>query len=61
MKLIFGNYGNGIEEMQQYFSHIPGTLRFEEMKADLLMAQEELYKFVGKEVIECTMCKWRWL
>jgi hypothetical protein len=53
MKLIFGKTGrSGIEEMQGYFSHIPGTIRFSEMKADLLMAQEELYKFVGKAVID---------
>lgn len=52
MKLIFGNYGNGIEEMQQYFSHISGAIRFEYMKADLLMAQEDLEKYVGSAVME---------
>jgi hypothetical protein len=53
MKLIFGKTGkNGIEEMQEYFSHIPGTIRFIDLKSDVLVAQEELYKFVGKAVID---------
>ena len=55
MKIIFGEYGSGIEELQQYFSHIPGTIRFDEMKADLLLAQEELEKYVGKLVIDETI------
>lgn len=38
--------------MQQYFSHIPGTIRFQDMKADLLIAQEDLHKYVGLEVID---------
>jgi hypothetical protein len=60
MDLILGyNVNNGIEEMQQYFSHIPGTLEFSEMEADIIMAQEELEKYVGEEVIEAAINHYR--
>ena len=32
----------GIYEMQRWFSHIPGTIEFSEMEADVWDAQEEL-------------------
>lgn len=48
---IFNKSDNGIEEMQQYFSHISGMLEFVDMQNDILLAQEELYKYVGKNVI----------
>jgi len=51
MELILGNGNSGTEEMQKYFSHIPGTIEFAEMRADLLVAQEDLFKFVGEELI----------
>jgi len=51
MELIFDKDGKGLEEMQEYFSHIPGTLDFDDLKTDVLMAQEELYRYVGEEII----------
>jgi hypothetical protein len=53
MELILGyNVQNGTAEMQKYFSHIPGTIDFEEMQADIELAQEELEKYVGEDVIQ---------
>lgn len=53
------NVNNGTEEMQKYFSHIPGTIDFDEMKADVELAQEELGKYVGDEVIEKAVTHYR--
>jgi hypothetical protein len=38
--------------MQHYFSHIPGTIAFNEMESEVRLAQEELMKYVGEEIIE---------
>lgn len=52
MELIFGKQGyNGLQEMQGYFSNIPGTIEFKALKNDILLAQEELQKYVGEGVI----------
>jgi hypothetical protein len=51
-ELIFGKSAQGIVELQGYFSHIPGTIEFDELKADILLAQEELHRYVGKAVID---------
>lgn len=60
MELILGkNVNNGTEEMQRYFSHIPGTIDFVEMQADIEDAQEELEKYVGREVIERAVAHYR--
>lgn len=53
MELILGNnVDNGITEMQKYFSHIPGTIEFVELQDDIEMAQEELEKYVGEDVVD---------
>lgn len=52
MKHIFNKKNNGIEEMQGYFSHISGMTDFPDIEPDVLMAEEELYKYVGKKVID---------
>ncbi len=60
MELILGvNVNNGTAEMQRYFSHIPGTIDFVEMQADIEDAQEELEKYVGREVIERAVAHYR--
>jgi len=51
MNLILGKGENGTEEMQKYFSHIPGTIELDEVKPELTVAQEELYKFVGEPLV----------
>lgn len=53
MELIFGKTDNQeVSELQKYFSHIPGTIQFDEISPDLEMAQEELaLKFTGEEII----------
>jgi len=52
MELIFGYYdADTISEMQKFFSHIPGTIDFKEVKADIELAQEDLMKYVGEEII----------
>lgn len=51
MKLIFNKYNAGREEMQEYFSHISGTLDFSDLKADVEVAQEDLFKYVGEKTI----------
>lgn len=53
MNLILGYYSpDTVEELQRYFSHIPGTIDFNELKADIELAQEELIKYAGAAVIE---------
>lgn len=53
MELILGrNITDGTAEMQKYFSHIPGTIDFMEMRADIEQAQEELKKYVGNAIIQ---------
>lgn len=53
MRTIFGKEGrNGTAEMQRYFSHIPGTIEYWEMEAEVLAAQEELHRFVGCHVVD---------
>jgi hypothetical protein len=51
MELIFGKGERDTEELQKYFSHIPGTIELNEIKADLIVAQEELIKYVGEPII----------
>lgn len=51
-RLIFGKNNAGIAEFQKYFSHIPGTINAAELNNDILLAQEELHKYVGKDVVE---------
>jgi hypothetical protein len=53
MELILGkSITEGTAEMQKYFSHIPGTIDFVEMKADIELAQDELKKYVGDAIIQ---------
>jgi len=52
MKLIFNKYSTGVEEMQRFFSHIPGTLDFVDFEADLTLAQEEVGKYVGMAIVQ---------
>lgn len=52
MKHIFNKNNSGIEEMQVYFSHISGMNDFPDIESDVLLAEEELYKYVGKKVID---------
>ncbi len=51
-RLIFGKNNAGIAEFQKYFSHIPGTIDAPDLNNDILLAQEDLYKYVGKDVVE---------
>jgi hypothetical protein len=45
MKLILNKDSQGVIEMQKYFSHIPGTIDFPEMEADVTLAQEEVARY----------------
>lgn len=59
MNLILGKGENGTEEMQKYFSHIPGTIELIEVKPDLIVAQEELIKFIGEPLIRTAVEHYR--
>jgi len=52
MKLIFNKTDEGLKEMQKYFSHIPGQLDFEDFEADIVVAQEEVARYIGMAMIE---------
>lgn len=50
--MIFGKDGiSGVEELQVFFSHIPGTLELSDLRADILTAQDEVATFVGEAII----------
>jgi len=49
---IFNKDNEGLREMQEYFSHIPGTLKFVDLQTDVMIAQEDLYRYVGKDLID---------
>jgi hypothetical protein len=52
MKLIFGKDGvRGVEELQLYFSHIPGTIELIDLRADIVTAQEEVITYVGESIL----------
>ena len=52
MRIIFGKDGvKRIEEMQLYFSQIPGTLDLTDLRADILTAQEEVATYVGEAIV----------
>jgi hypothetical protein len=51
MKLILNKESQGVAEMQKYFSHLPGTIEFPELEADVILAQEEVARYIGDAVL----------
>lgn len=52
MRLIFGKTGMiGIHELQGYFSHIPGTIELEDLRPDIITAQEEVATHVSTAIL----------
>ncbi|HAH24964.1 MAG TPA: hypothetical protein DCL77_14620 [Prolixibacteraceae bacterium] len=53
MKIIFNKTGEeGIKEMQGFFSKIPGTIDFADFTSDIIVAQEEVAKYIGDALLE---------
>ena len=55
MKLILNKDSQGVTEMQKYFSHIPGTIEFTEMEADVILAQEEVARYIGDDMLNAAI------
>jgi hypothetical protein len=51
MKAIFDKSGTGTDEMRNYFSQIPGMIEFSQLKPDVLVAQDELTRYVGEAIV----------
>lgn len=52
MDIIFDKASDGITEMSEYFSQISGRLEFNEIKPDVINAQEEVAKYVGSAIVK---------
>jgi hypothetical protein len=52
MKAIFEKVaGTGVDEMKNYFAQIPGMVGFGQLRPDVMVAQDELTKFVGEAIV----------
>jgi hypothetical protein len=50
-KLPLNDSYKGMNEMRNYFSQIPGMIEFSKLKPDVMVAQDELTRYVSEEVV----------